>query len=176
MGYVGNMSENAAIAYEMGEKPASAWTKNAMIAVISSAVYTNELNLNMDVIEGMMKQNIFDMFFHQTSWHHTGAYYKKTPFYMLDVDFLKTLTNDKLYAMYTEQRKRKRSNVKSMPRFVEVRYKNSGEEFIPWHIRRGYIKGEWFTATDGVRKNINSRYFEVIKEIDHCEVTQEKEY
>lgn len=163
MGYVGySMSENAQLAYDMGEKPKSAWSKNAMISAIRTSICENNLKLDGKIIEGMNKSDVFDLFFAESSRHHVGAYYTLTSFYNVDVAFLRTLTNQKLMVLYVAQRKTKNSSIKSIPRYCEVEYLDHGYT----KVKRGYIKGEWFTGNDGKRKNVNSRGFNILVEID----------
>jgi len=86
-GYIGHsMSRRAAEAYEDGEMPKSKWTKKAMVAAIQS--YCDEFDMSFDpnVLKGMHKDEVFERFFHESSWHHTSKFFNETDFYKLDED------------------------------------------------------------------------------------------
>jgi len=85
-GYVGcSMSERAVMAYAMGEKPKSKWTKRAMLDAIED--YCEEFGIPYDgSLSKMTKASIFERFFEWKSWHHTGKYANVTDFYGLDED------------------------------------------------------------------------------------------
>ena len=87
-GYIGySMSRRAAEAYEDGEKPRSKWTKKAMIAAIKDAC--DDLDLAYDpAIEKMKKDELFNTFLYNSSWHHTGKFFNETDFYAIDEDAL----------------------------------------------------------------------------------------
>ena len=176
MPYIGySMSEGAADAYENGEKPKSAWSKNAMMDVITTIIEEEGLNLDHQVFDAFPKSSLFALFFKESSWHHTGTFYNKTDFYALDYMFVRGLTNQRLYDMLKEVKEKKRrqksDKLKALPRYVEVKYLQwSGSRNHPKAteiVARGYIKGQWFTSNAGVRKNIYSAGFEVLEEIDH---------
>ena len=77
-GYIGHsMSRRAAEAYEDGEMPKSKWTKKAMVAAIQS--YCDEFDMSFD-------PEVFEQFFHKSSWHHTSKFFNETDFYKLDED------------------------------------------------------------------------------------------
>ena len=85
-GYVGySMSENAMTAYELGEKPRSKWTKKAMLEAIEETLYLNNISSEKIIIfSSMKKDELFNMCFTWTSWHHTGKYANETDFYGVD--------------------------------------------------------------------------------------------
>lgn len=85
-GYIGqSMSVRAKRAYDIGEMPKSKWTKEAMLDAIE---YESDEEVANFIAETMTKKQMFDMFFHQTSWHHTGALYNETAFYSIDTKSL----------------------------------------------------------------------------------------
>ena len=85
-GYVGSsMSVRAKEAYEDGEMPKSKWTKGTMLYAIEEWCYDNDRIYDPN-IEKMKKEEIFDRFFHYSSWHHTGKYANPTDFYSLNED------------------------------------------------------------------------------------------
>lgn len=167
--YSDTMSRNAIEAYENGEAPKSAWSKNMMLAAINAIIDMENLPLNRDVFTRMKRDSLLRLFFIKSSAHHTGTNYIMTDFYTVDADFLRVLNNEKLYALYTEQRKRKDSSIHNGRRFVEVAFPEA--KYNGWYecrkrtIRKGYIKGDYFTGLDGRRKNIHSDGFEVLKDI-----------
>lgn len=86
-GYIGySMSRRAAEAYEDGEMPKSKWTKKAMVAAIQSYCDEFDMLFDPDVLKGMRKDEVFERFFHKSSWHHTSKFFNETDFYKLDED------------------------------------------------------------------------------------------
>lgn len=86
-GYIGHsMSRRAAEAYEDGEMPKSKWSKKAMVAAIQSYCDEFDMLFDPDVLKGMRKDEVFEQFFHKSSWHHTSKFFNETDFYKLDED------------------------------------------------------------------------------------------
>lgn len=86
-GYVGwSMSRRAAEAYEDGEMPKSKWTKKAMVAAIQSYCDEFDMLFDPDLLKGMHKDEVFERFFYESSWHHTSKFFNETDFYKLDED------------------------------------------------------------------------------------------
>lgn len=86
-GYIGHsMSRRAAEAYEDGEMPKSKWTKKAMVAAIQAYCDEFDMFFAPDVLKGMHKDEVFERFFHKSSWHHTSKFFNETDFYKLDED------------------------------------------------------------------------------------------
>lgn len=86
-GYVGySMSRRAAEAYEDGEMPKSKWTKKAMVAAIQAYCDEFDMSFDPDVLKGMRKDEVFERFFRESSWHHTSKFFNETDFYKLDED------------------------------------------------------------------------------------------
>ena len=86
-GYIGySMSRRAAEAYEDGEMPKSKWTKKAMVAAIQSYCDEFDMLFDPDLLKGMRKDEVFERFFHESSWHHTSKFFNETDFYKLDED------------------------------------------------------------------------------------------
>ena len=84
-GYIGHsMSRRAAEAYEDGEMPKSKWTKKAMVAAIQSYCDEFDMFFDPDVLKGIRKDDMFERFFHKSSWHHTSKFFNETDFYKLD--------------------------------------------------------------------------------------------
>lgn len=83
-GYIGHsMSRRAAEAYELGEMPKSKWTKKAMVTAIQSYCDEFDMSFDPDVLKGMRKDDMFERFFHKSSWHHTSKFFNETDFYKL---------------------------------------------------------------------------------------------
>lgn len=86
-GYVGwSMSRRAAEAYDDGEMPKSKWTKKAMVAAIQSYCDEFDIFFDPDMLKGMRKDEVFERFFYNSSWHHTSKFFNETDFYKLDED------------------------------------------------------------------------------------------
>ena len=86
-GYIGHsMSRRAAEAYEDGEMPKSKWTRKAMVTAIQSHCDESDMLFDPDVLKGMRKDDMFERFFYNSSWHHTSKFFNETDFYKLDED------------------------------------------------------------------------------------------
>lgn len=86
-GYIGySMSRRAAEAYEDGEMPKSKWTNKAMVAAIQSYCDEFDMLFDPDLLKGMHKDEVFERFFYESSWHHTSKFFNETDFYKLDED------------------------------------------------------------------------------------------
>ena len=79
------MSRRALEAYENGEKPKSKWTKKAIIAAIRQACDESDLAYDPGV-EKMRRDDLFEKFLYNSSWHHTSKFFNETDFYALDED------------------------------------------------------------------------------------------
>ena len=143
-GYVGwSMSKRAADAYEGGERPKSKWTKAAMLSAIrefcESTEGTSEPVRYDQKIERLRKDDIFDRFFHYSSWHHTSKYFNATDFYALDEEEVRAELQDP--GTYRVRRIRagfKRFN--SEMRWYEGECRRGArEELRRWKIRTGRL-------------------------------------
>ena len=90
-GYHGcSMSDNAVMAYSMGEKPKSKWSKATMLEAIEDyGKLLDRIDEKLPTIRKMTKTELFAKFFEWKSWHHTGKYANETDFYGLDEDTLR---------------------------------------------------------------------------------------
>lgn len=96
-GYCGcSMSVNAARANADGEMPKSKWTKAAMLAALNEWLEEEGLTLNDGITppEKLTKSALFDEYFYNSSWHHTGKYANITEFYALNTELLYDLTHE----------------------------------------------------------------------------------
>ena len=98
MGYIGQrMSERAAAAYDMGEKPFSKWTKSEIIERLQKLIDSGDLEStpeDMKRIKRLTAKTVKYAFLKKSSWHHTGKYYKETDFYDIVDDFSKINLDD----------------------------------------------------------------------------------
>lgn len=93
-GYSGwSMSNNAVIAYEMGEKPKSKWTKAAMIEEVKDYCLDNDIAYSVN-FEKLKKEDMFRKFFEWSSWHHTGKYCNVTDFYAINEEAIDEYFSD----------------------------------------------------------------------------------
>ena len=96
-GYVGkSMSVRAKRAYENNEMPLSAWTKENMIEEIENIIDYHELNLDLNLLKKLTKDQIQKKFMINSSWHHTGCFFNQTNFYEVCEDWIIKTTNEKL--------------------------------------------------------------------------------
>jgi hypothetical protein len=85
-GYDGaSMSERAREAYAQGEKPASKWTKAAMVEALKDWCYLEDRTYDATV-EKMRKGDMFARLFECTSWHHCSKCANEVDFYGVDED------------------------------------------------------------------------------------------
>lgn len=98
MGYIGQrMSERAAAAYDMGEKPFSKWTKSEIIDRLQRLIDSGDLESSeedMKRIKRLTSRVVKIAFLKKSSWHHTGKYYNETDFYDIVDDFSKICLDD----------------------------------------------------------------------------------
>ena len=98
MGYIGQrMSESAAAAYDMGEKPFSKWTKSDIIERLQKLIDSGDLESSeedMKRIKRLTSKTVKYAFLKKSSWHHTGKYFKETDFYDITDDFSKINLDD----------------------------------------------------------------------------------
>lgn len=84
-GYIGtSRSRRAKEAYEGGERPATKWTKKALLEAIAEA-------FGDEVAEKAKKASLEalkDGFLKTSSWHHVGSYATPTTFYSIDDDMI----------------------------------------------------------------------------------------
>lgn len=91
-GYSGySMSNNAVAAYESGERPASKWTKKAIIARILELTAEREgdgepLSIDIDFIKSLPVKTLKDIALCESSWHHTSKMYNRTKFFDVCLD------------------------------------------------------------------------------------------
>mgnify|MGYP006963537932 FL=1 len=57
-----------------------------MVAAIQSYCDEFDMLFDPDVLKGMRKDEVFERFFHKSSWHHTSKFFNETDFYKLDED------------------------------------------------------------------------------------------
>ena len=112
-GYCGaSMSERAVQAYNDGEKPKSKWTKTAMLREIEEYCEDFDLGFKPE-IKKMKKEEIFNTFFCESSWHHTSKFANITYFYALSDDamysFFRELTEDEV-----RQKERERATARAL--------------------------------------------------------------
>lgn len=90
-GYNGySMSNNAAAAYNSGEKPLSKWTKIAIFEEITENCDIPEEK--MTVLQKMTVKELKKEFLHWSSWHHTSKMYNCTDFYSLVFERIEEIT------------------------------------------------------------------------------------
>lgn len=98
MGYIGQrMSERAAEAYDMGEKPLSKWTKSDIIERLQELIDSGDFEStpeDMERIKRLTSKTVKYAFLKKSSWHHTGKYYNETYFYDIVDDFSKINIDD----------------------------------------------------------------------------------
>lgn len=167
-GYNGwSMSNNAVAAYEDGEKPLSKWTKTDIFDAINKQEV--ELKCSIEKLKKLPVKVLKEVCLTYSSWHHTSNHYNKTDFYLLDVDRIENLADDKIEELLLDYKTGKKAESKSS----EERWKCA---FLEWSgsrkhpvatevIEEGIIKGNWFYRKDGSKKKTTANGFRFIKQI-----------
>ena len=171
-GYKGySMSNNAVEAYKNGEKPYSRWTKANIIEAIEKAIREDDLILKCSM-EKLNKTpaEILKLFcLSYSSWHHTSKRYNKTDFYILDINRVACLTDEKIDNEIAKNKNVKKTKPK------EEKWKCA---FLEWGgtkrhpksreiIEIGTVKGNWFYRSDGSKKSTTSNGFRFIEKLSN---------
>ena len=83
-GYKGwKMSINAENAYREGKMPISKWTKPVLLQRADELGMLRD-EMSKDRLSKLSLVTLRDVLLIRTEWHHTGKYYRKTPFYKID--------------------------------------------------------------------------------------------
>ena len=182
MGYDGySMSERARIAYDTGEKPLSKWTKAAIVEEIDRQLAEDyspeEIGFDPAKLKALPLKALKELVLKYSSWHHTGAKYKKTGFY--EVQIPKGLTDEQIELAKQTAAQSKETEAEEKP----VKYRGDIRHLVWFNskatervLRDVWIeeKGQFYIVTDDdgrllLRKKINSRGTDVTKlsEEDH---------
>lgn len=137
-GYVGkSMSVRAKRAYENNEMPMSSWTKENMLEEIENIIDYHELNLDLNLLKKLTKDQIKNEFMKNSSWHHTGCLFNQTNFYEINEDWVITMTNEKLeqliqdrkdYLEATKEERAKEKNAREERRIAKQQQKKYEKE------------------------------------------------
>lgn len=129
-GYIGiSRSHRAKEAYEGGERPASKWTKKALIEAIAEA-------FGDEVAEKARKvplEALKDAFLKPSSWHHTGAYATPTTFYSIDDDMTAEEASqliNQLLAEKAEKKPAKKAEKKAV--FLKIVAERNTSKYRRW--------------------------------------------
>lgn len=177
MGYIGQrMSERAAAAYDMGEKPFSKWTKSKIIERLKKLIASGELESNAEEIKRIEKlaaKTVKYAFLQKTSWHHTGKYYNETDFYDVVDDFSK-INLDDLEQMdrYIRSKSKEEKAAKSAEKYAIITYywsENRGSKKWPriYECQQNFlakIKGKAATITKGWQKDKKVFNYSIVHE------------
>lgn len=173
VGYYGcRMSNNAVQAYRNGEMPISKWDKATIMGEIQWEVSKGNLLLqcSMDNLGKLPEEALKECCLKFSSWHHTGMYYMKTNFYMLDADRIGGLTDQKLDEIaYRHKQEQERIQAQREGTWKCAYLEWSGDRRHRKARRvvgTGAVKGIWFMLPDGTRKKTTAKGFEFIEKID----------
>jgi hypothetical protein len=161
-----SMSNNARIAYKNGEKPLSRWTKSELINEIEAARKAGSIvTASQEVIKRAPVRLLKQHFLHQTSWHHTGSKFNRTPFYSLNLDALAHI--DESFLQPIQEEKTKPDPERWLCSWTEWEKKSRFGRPQPVEYRsEGTILNNTFTADDGTRKMITGKSFRKIMRLD----------
>ena len=167
-GYSGySMSNNAVAAYENGEKPLSKWKK----ADILEAVKTQEVELKCSPskLQKLPAVLLKEICLCYSSWHHTSSHYNETKFYMLNAEYLETLTDamvDEIAAEYNKTHAKEKQSVEETWECAFLEW--SGTRKHPKAtevVEQGIVRGQWFYRKDGTKKKTSANGFRFIKRV-----------
>lgn len=167
-GYNGwSMSNNALQAYEDGQKPLSKWTKANIFYEIEEQEL--ELKCSVDKLKKLPVKVLKEMCLIYASWHHTSNHYNKTDFYSLDIDYIESLTDEKideLIAGYKEKKKAKEQPLEEKWRCAFLEWSGSRKHPKATEvIEEGVVKGNWFYREDGTKKKTTANGFRFLTQI-----------
>ena len=167
-GYSGySMSNNAVAAYDNGEKPLSKWKK----ADILEAVKTQEVELKCSPskLQKLPAVLLKEICLCYSSWHHTSSHYNETKFYMLNAEYLETLTDamvDEIAAEYNKTHAKEKQSVEETWECAFLEW--SGTRKHPKAtevVEQGIVRGQWFYRKDGTKKKTSANGFRFIKRV-----------
>lgn len=151
-GYRGfSMSNNAADAYNSGEKPFSKWTKKEILKEIESLnVKTFELFKKMKV------KTLKDNFLYKSSWHHSSKFYNEVDFYSVDIDKIESVSEKELNNLLNISAKKEKEKEVIGEITVQVwGGTRKHPKIIDYDTRKGIVKGD-FLYFDGGRYKITA--------------------
>lgn len=93
-GYDGySMSNNARAAYADGEKPLSKWNKqNILEEIYAYADEDVQSKLDKSGVKELTTEELKSYFLKNSSWHHTGRFYNRTDFYIIDENAVSSIS------------------------------------------------------------------------------------
>lgn len=111
-GYAGKrMSRNAIRAYMRSEMPKSKWTKAEILAEISDIAEDNGILLPN--IKKLTKDELFETFLYNSSWHHTGCTYNKTNFFAVSENAVLSFTETDFSELLNMRNKHEKNRKKN---------------------------------------------------------------
>ena len=165
-GYKGySMSNRAAVAYELGEKPLSKWLKEDLINEILEIAEVCDKEIDKKLLKKIKAKTLKNYFLYCSSWHHTSAWCNRTDFYSVDEDKVVGLTTEKIQEL-----------VGANPTKEEPTIEKWECAFLEWSgtrrhpkatevIEVGEVKGNWFYRANGTKKSVNANGFRFLKRI-----------
>ena len=179
MGYIGQrMSERAAEAYDIGEKPFSKWTKSEIIGRLQKLIDSGELESSEDDmkrIKRLTSKTVKYAFLKKSSWHHTGKYFKETDFYDIVDDFSK-INLDDLEQMdrYIRSKMKEEKAAKSAEKYAIITYywtENRGSKKWPriYELQQNFlakIRGKAAIISKGWQKGKKVYNYSIVHEFD----------
>ena len=126
------MSNNAVLAYRTGEKPRSRWTKPEMLEEIAD-VYGDVAG-----VAKLTKEELFTVFFYNSSWHHCSGAFNRVYFYSVREDI--SSPAERVAEMISSRTPKQKVVEPNLYITAKVMYKISVKS------RRGW-KSEWVTDT-----------------------------
>lgn len=183
MGYIGySMSENAAMAYDEGEKPLSKWTKQVLIdAIIEDSDWT-EAELKKAPLAVLR-----EMFLYYDGWHHTGKMFNETSFYALDEDVMSKHDTAELSERITEYKAEKKAARAEKAEKHEEQLAKAFIKYEEWHGTRNYghfvehdeyaiIRGNVAYLADGKTKRLSGSHILDVKHLETAPEGSEKTF
>lgn len=160
-----SMSNNAAAAYADGLKPKTKFIKDDFLSVC----YELKDSEKAAVIEKASIKELRNNLLSYSEWHHTGSYYNKTNFYIINDSLIEDLTADELKELLKpeQQEEEKPQHV----RFIYLEW--SGTRKHPKATERtadGVRLGNWITYADSDGRQRKKNVFSNgVKILDYLE-------
>ena len=171
MAYVNqSMSVRAANAYEHGERPASRWSKRAILdAAMTEGFDADEVKRLAAYPLSALRAALLSM----SGWHHTSKTFNRTNFYMFDADPADADARlPRLDALAADARKDKAEHDEARPVKALIEYgEREGSRSHPRLVTstsRAVIVGGWAVLADGRRKRLAGRHMRVLARHDRA--------
>lgn len=159
------MSQRAATAYAMGERPWSKWTKSDLLAAADKGLDEKTIKK----LSTYRSDNLRTVLLRRTSWHHTSKMFNETDFYAphIDADDIPDIIMELDAGAAAEAMRREKAD-------AEMRVaRKTRIEYGEWTSSRSHPKletseayavvvGNWAYLANGRRKKLDGAHIRVL--------------